>query len=242
MVIATLCRLPSPNASTTSAGTSTPVALPAGTTVARKVLAFKVLSLGDADDVARRVGPNGISGAARLGDGLLPHLDARWDDDPVEGGGEVVPPRLERTQSVARHPACERADDGDRGEGTWRCEHDIEVGLVVRDERDDASTDVLRQGSTVRVGFRTGVALGSNRGTMRLGGSNPDDAGMTSTGIQAGTLTPAADNVQASQPRPRGRVRVSGFGSAEQRFQVRHLVIFRAPIVGSTRPAAVGAA
>jgi hypothetical protein len=210
--------------------------------VARKVLAFNVLSLRDADDVARRVGPNGIVGTARPGDGLLPHLDARRGDDPVEDGGEVVHRKLERTQPLARHPACEGADDGNRGVETWRCEHDIDVGLVVPDERDDANTVVLRQGSTVRVGFRTGVAFGSNRGTIRLGRSNPDDAGMTSTGIQAGTLTPAADNVQVSQPRPRGRVRVPGFGPAEQRFQVRHLVIFRAPIVGCSRPTAVGAA
>jgi hypothetical protein len=83
---------------------------------------------------------------------------------------------------------------------------------------------------------------GAQRGTMRLGRSSADDAGMTSTGIQVGTLTPAADNVHASQPRHRGRVRVPGFGPAERRFQVRHLMIFRVPIVGVTRPAAVGAA
>jgi hypothetical protein len=107
--------------------------------VARKVLAFNVLSLRDADDVARRVGPNGIVGTARPGDGLLPHLDARRGDDPVEDGGEVVHRKLERTQPLARHPACEGADDGNRGVETWRCEHDIDVGLVVRDERDEAS-------------------------------------------------------------------------------------------------------
>jgi hypothetical protein len=77
---------------------------------------------------------------------------------------------------------------------------------------------------------------------MWRGRSNPDDAGMTSTGIQVGTLTPAGDNVRAPRPRDGGRVRLPGFGPAVQRSNVRHLVIFRAPIVGSTRPAAVGAA
>jgi hypothetical protein len=48
---------------------------------------------------------------------------------------------------------------------------------------------------------------------------------MTSTGIQVGTLTPTIDDVQASQSREGGRVQVLGFGPAEQRFQVRHLVI-----------------
>jgi hypothetical protein len=65
---------------------------------------------------------------------------------------------------------------------------------------------------------------------------------MISTGIEVGTVTPAVDNVQASQPRERGRVQVPGLGQAEQRLPVRHLVIFRAPVVGYVRPAAVGAA
>jgi hypothetical protein len=51
-VIATFGRFPSPSAPMTSAGTSAPVALPAGTTVERKVLAVNVLSLRDAGDVA----------------------------------------------------------------------------------------------------------------------------------------------------------------------------------------------
>jgi hypothetical protein len=65
---------------------------------------------------------------------------------------------------------------------------------------------------------------------------------MITSGIEVGTLTPAVDNVEPSQPREGGRVRVPGFGPAEQRSHVRHLVIFRAPGVGYIRPAAVGAA
>jgi hypothetical protein len=65
---------------------------------------------------------------------------------------------------------------------------------------------------------------------------------MSSTGIHIGTLTPAVDSVQASQPREGGRARVPEFGPAEQRFQVRHLAIVRAPIVGYTRPAGLGGA
>src|SRR5215207_4403458 len=53
MVIATFGRLPSPSASTTSAGTSAPVALPAGTTVERKVSAGNVLPLRDAVELPR---------------------------------------------------------------------------------------------------------------------------------------------------------------------------------------------
>src|ERR687897_2540095 len=54
MVIATFGRFPSPSASTTSAGTSTPVALPAGTTVERKLSAGNVLPLRDAVELPRR--------------------------------------------------------------------------------------------------------------------------------------------------------------------------------------------
>jgi hypothetical protein len=79
-------------------------------------------------------------------------------------------------------------------------------------------------------------------GDDAAGPPNPDDAGMVTTGIEVETLTPAVDNVEPSQPREGGRVRVPGFGPAEPRFHVRHLVIFRAPVVGYVRPAAVGAA
>jgi hypothetical protein len=89
---------------------------------------------------------------------------------------------------------------------------------------------------------RTGVPVRLEPGDDAAGPSNFDDAGMISTGIEVGTLTPAVDTVQASQPRGGGRVQVPGFGQAEQRFPVRHLVIFRAPVVGYIRPAAVGAA
>jgi hypothetical protein len=71
---------------------------------------------------------------------------------------------------------------------------------------------------------------------------------MITTGIEVGTLTPAVDNVEPSQPsqpslpREGGRVEVTGVGPAEQQFHVRHLVIFRAPVVGYIRPAAVAAA
>ena len=64
---------------------------------------------------------------------------------------------------------------------------------------------------------------------------------MTSMGIQVEALTPGVENVRASQAWEDGRVRVPGCVPAEQRFQVRHLVIFRAPVVGYTRPAANGA-
>src|ERR671911_794271 len=53
MVIATFGRFPSPSASTTSAGTSAPVALPAGTTVERKLSAGNVLPLRDAVELPR---------------------------------------------------------------------------------------------------------------------------------------------------------------------------------------------
>jgi hypothetical protein len=62
------------------------------------------------------------------------------------------------------------------------------------------------------------------------------------TGIHVGTLTPAVATVQATRPWDGGRTRVPGFGPAEPRFHVRHLVIFRAPIIGYARPGAVGAA
>jgi hypothetical protein len=50
---------------------------------------------------------------------------------------------------------------------------------------------------------------------------------MTSTGIQVEALTPAVENIRASRAWEGAPVRVRGFASAEQRFQVRHLVIFR---------------
>jgi hypothetical protein len=55
MVIVTSGRVPAPSASTTSAGTSTPVAFPAGTTVAVKVRLLMLLSLHDEYHVSRRV-------------------------------------------------------------------------------------------------------------------------------------------------------------------------------------------
>jgi hypothetical protein len=72
MVIATFGRFPSPSAPTTSAGTSAPVALPAGTTVERKVSAVNVLSLRDADDVAPRVEHDAICTEDRLAGGRPP--------------------------------------------------------------------------------------------------------------------------------------------------------------------------
>jgi hypothetical protein len=65
--------------------------LPAGTTVARKVSAFNVLSLRDANHVARGVEPDAISDAARLGDGtssivhghLANHMVVRTRDEEV---------------------------------------------------------------------------------------------------------------------------------------------------------------
>src|SRR5262249_59027372 len=62
MVITTIGRFSCPRASTTSTGTSAPVALPAGTTVARKVLAFNVLFLRSPGDVAHRVDHDDSSG------------------------------------------------------------------------------------------------------------------------------------------------------------------------------------
>jgi hypothetical protein len=67
--IATFGRFPSPSAPTTSAGTSAPVALPARTTVERKVSAVNVLALRDADDVARRVEHDAICTEDRLAGG-----------------------------------------------------------------------------------------------------------------------------------------------------------------------------
>jgi hypothetical protein len=52
--------------------------------------------------------------------------------------------------------------------------------------------------------------------------------------------TTAVGSVQAS-PRDGGRIRVFGSEPDEPRCRVRHLVIFRAPIVGFARPAGVGA-
>ena len=104
-----------------------------------------------------------------------------------------------------------------------------------------------------RSGSRWRVVPGTNRfpywsrvrlepGDDAAGPSNPDDAGMITTGIEVETLTQAVNHVEPSQPREGGRVRKPGFGSAEQRFHVGHLVIFPAPVVGYLRPAAVGAA
>lgn len=63
-------------------------------------------------------------------------------------------------------------------------------------------------------------------------------AGMIGTGIEVGSVAPTAQSVPAAQPRGGGNVRVPGPGAAEQRSDVRHLVIFRAPVVGYARPAA----
>ena len=57
--------------------------------------------------------------------------------------------------------------------------------------------------------------------------------------VDAGKTT-AVGNVQAL-PRDGGRIRVSGSDPDEPRCRVRHLVIFRAPIVGYGRPVEVGA-
>ena len=75
---------------------------------------------------------------------------------------------------------------------------------------------------------------------MRLGGRIRMMQGMTSTGIQVEALTSAIENVEASQAREGGHVRTPGFDPAEQPFRVRHLVIFRAPVVGYARPGADG--
>ena len=76
---------------------------------------------------------------------------------------------------------------------------------------------------------------------MRLAVEVPDDAGMIGTGIEVGSVAPTVQSVPAAQPRGRGNVRVPGFGPPEQRAGVRHLVIFRAPVVGCARPAAARA-
>ncbi len=59
---------------------------------------------------------------------------------------------------------------------------------------------------------------------------------MAGTGIQVEALAAAVNTVSASEPPERGRTRVPGFDPARERSQVRHLVIFRAAIVGYTRP------
>ncbi|HET6834914.1 MAG TPA: hypothetical protein VFH30_13650 [Acidimicrobiales bacterium] len=64
---------------------------------------------------------------------------------------------------------------------------------------------------------------------------------MTSRGVQVEALATAVENVQASEPPQGGRIPVPGFDPSKERCQVRHLVIFRAAIVGYTRPAADGA-
>jgi hypothetical protein len=53
-------------------------------------LAFNVLSLRDANQVASGVEHEDISDAVRLGGRLLPIIDARRGDDPLEGGVAVV--------------------------------------------------------------------------------------------------------------------------------------------------------
>jgi hypothetical protein len=73
------------------------------------------------------------------------------------------------------------------------------------------------------------------------GRRDPDDAGMISTGIEVGSVASAVESVPAAQPQGAGGVRVPGFGAAERRFDVRHLVIFRAPVIGYARPATAGA-
>jgi hypothetical protein len=64
---------------------------------------------------------------------------------------------------------------------------------------------------------------------------------MIAMSIEVGTVAPAAEGVPSAQRREGGNGRVRGFGAAEPRFDVRHLVIFRAPVVGYARPAAPGA-
>jgi hypothetical protein len=61
---------------------------------------------------------------------------------------------------------------------------------------------------------------------------------MTSTRIQVEGLTGAVGNLRSSQPRDDGRIRVFGSDPRLQRSGVRHLVIFRAPIVGCAQPVA----
>ena len=89
--------------------------------------------------------------------------------------------------------------------------------------------------------FGTGVALGWHRRTMRLAVEVPMMQSMIGTGIEVGSVAQTVQSVPAAQPRRHGSVRVPGFGPPEQRAGVRHLVIFRAPIVGCARPAAAGA-
>jgi hypothetical protein len=59
---------------------------------------------------------------------------------------------------------------------------------------------------------------------------------MASTGIQGKALAAAIKTVPASEPLERARTRVPGLDPTQERSQVRHLVIFRAPIVGFGRP------
>jgi hypothetical protein len=70
------------------------------------------------------------------------------------------------------------------------------------------------------------------------GGSDPDHGAMTSARIQAQGLTGAVGNVRPSQPWNDGRSRVFGSDGRQQRSGVRHLVIFRAPVVGCAQPVA----
>ena len=72
-------------------------------------------------------------------------------------------------------------------------------------------------------------------GDDAAGRRNPDDAVMIGTSIEVGTVAPAAESVPSAQRREGGNGRVPGIGAAEQRFDVRHLVIFRAPVVGYAR-------
>jgi hypothetical protein len=55
---------------------------------------------------------------------------------------------------------------------------------------------------------------------------------MTGPGTQDEALTAAARDVPAPDATGRGRVRMPGLDPAPETRQVRHLVIFRAPVAG----------
>jgi hypothetical protein len=62
---------------------------------------------------------------------------------------------------------------------------------------------------------------------------------MTGPGTHDEALTAAAGNVSASELPGRGGGSVPGLDPAPEARQVRHLVIFRAPVAGFARPPAV---
>jgi hypothetical protein len=62
---------------------------------------------------------------------------------------------------------------------------------------------------------------------------------MTGPGTEDEALTAAAGNVPASKLPGRGHGPVPGSDPAPEARQVRHLVIFRAPVAGFARPPAV---